>query len=126
MPDYKKLLASVGVAFEQLKLNQASLGAKLDASFKIISNPFKDSAAYKAGLEKDDTILSVNGIAIEGSTTDFLAQFKPNQTVKVVFKRFNTEKQTQLTFDRDVSYTTELLDKTTKKTLSRREKWLKI
>jgi len=128
MPDYKTLFASVGVAFEQTKLNEVSLGVRLNTKWKISSNPFKDGAAYKAGLENGDKIISINGVAMteEVSPTDYLAQFKPNQTVTVIFKRFEEQKETQLTFDTNASYITLLLENVSKKVNNRRNEWLKI
>ena len=126
MPDYKMLLASVGVNFEQTKLEEASLGTGLNDKFVISSNPHKGSAAYKAGLENGDEIISINGIAVSPETkpADYLVQFKPAQTVTVVFKRFGTEKDTQLTFDANASYSTSLIEKVKKKIETKRAAWL--
>jgi len=126
MPDYKTLLASVGVNFEQAKQEEASLGTDLNDKFVISSNPFKGSAAYKGGLENGDEIISINGIAIAPQTksADFLAQFKPAQTVSVLFKRFGTEKETQLSFDANASYSTSLIEKVKKKIVIKRGAWL--
>ncbi len=126
MPDYKKLFESVGVTFEQAKLVEASLGVRLNADFKLVSNPHKGSAAYKAGLENGDQLISVHDMAItpEMKSTNFLTQFKPNQTVTVVFKRFNEQKETQLTFDANPSYTTTLQEKVKKRIEKKRGAWL--
>ena len=126
MPDYKTLFASVGVNFEQTKLEEASLGARLTDDFKIKSNPFKGSAAYNAGLENGDQILSINGVAIilETKPTEYLAQFKPKQTVTVVFKRFDQQKETKLTFNANPSYSTSLSEKVKKKVVTKRGAWL--
>ena len=126
MPDYRTLFESVGVTFEQTKLAEASLGVRLNANFKLVSNPFKGGAAYKAGLENGDELISVNGIAIasETKTSDFLLQFKPNQTVTIVFRRFGKQKETQLTFDANPSYSTSLLEKVKKKIEKKRRAWL--
>jgi predicted metalloprotease with PDZ domain len=126
MPDYKTLLASVGVNFDQTKQEEASLGAVLNDLFVISTNPFKGSAAYNAGLENGDEILSMNGIAITPETkpSDYLAQFKPAQTVIVVFNRFGKQKETALTFDADASYSTSLIEKVKKKIEAKRGDWL--
>jgi predicted metalloprotease with PDZ domain len=126
MPDYKTLLTSVGVNFEQTKQEEASLGAVLNDLFVISTNPFKGSAAYNAGLENGDEILSMNGIAITPETkpSDYLAQFKPAQTVIVVFNRFGKQKETALTFDADASYSTSLIEKVKKKIEAKRGDWL--
>ncbi len=126
MPDYKTLFESVGVTFEQAKLAEASLGVRLNGDFKLVSNPFKGSAAYKGGLENGDQLISIHGIAITPETKplDFLAQFKPNQTVTVVFKRFDQQKETQLTFDPNPSYSTTLQEKVKKRIEKKRTAWL--
>ncbi len=126
MPDYKALFTSVGVTFDQAKLMDASLGARLSSKFIISSNPFKDAAAYNAGLEKGDQIISINGIVITPETKParYLAQFKPDQTVKVVFKRFGIEKETELSFDSNTSYFTSLQEEVKKKNLKKRNAWL--
>ena len=127
MPDYKTLLASVGVNFDQLKLNEVNLGAKLNDKFIISSNPFKESAAYKAGLEKGDKIISINGISLipDSKPSDYLAQFKPAQTVTMIYERFGAQKETQVTFDANASYSTSLIEKVKKKIGSKRGAWLK-
>lgn len=126
MPDYKSLLASVGVNFEQTKQEEASLGVKINTKFVLSSNPFKGSAAYKAGLENGDELLSINGIVIgpETKPADYLAQFNPAQTVTVVFKRFGVQKETQLTFDANASYSTSLIEKVKRKIETKRVAWL--
>ena len=126
MPDYNTLLASVGVTFEQSKLAEASLGARLNGKFKISSNPYKGSAAYNAGLENGDELISINGIPVTPETkpTAYLAQFKPTQTVIVVFKRFGKQKETSITFDANASYATSMLEKVKKKVATKRGEWL--
>jgi len=126
IPDYKTLLASVGVNFDQTKQEEASLGTGLNDKFVIKSNPFKGSAAYKAGLEKGDEIISIDGIVItpEIKPSEYLAQFKPLQTVIVIYKRFGVQKETALTFDANASYSTSLMEKVKKKIEAKRGAWL--
>lgn len=126
MPDYKTLLASVGVNFEQTKQDEASLSVSLNDKFVISSNPYKGSASYKAGLENGDKIISINGIIItpESEPSDYLLQFKPAQTVTMVFIRFDTQKETQVTFDANASYSTFLIEKVKKKIEAKRGVWL--
>tara|TARA_R110002073_G_scaffold4213_3_gene28033 strand:+ start:10003 stop:11799 length:1797 start_codon:yes stop_codon:yes gene_type:complete len=126
MPNYKALFESVGVAFEQSNLDKAALGVYLDGDYKVSSNPFKGGAAYKANLEKGDEIISINGVAVDSTIkpSDLLLQFKPQQKVAVVFKRFGVQKETTLTFDANTSYTTRLIEKVDKKTAQKRTEWL--
>jgi len=126
MPDYKLLFASVGIVFEQTKLNETSLGVKLNDTFKVTSTPFDGSAAYKAGLEKGDEIISINSVLVSNGIKplDYLSQFKPQQTVTIILKRYGEQKEVQLTFDTNLFYTTKLLEKVKKKIVTKRGKWL--
>lgn len=125
MPDYKTLFAAVGVSFEQSKMNEASFGARVNKGFRIASNPIKGGAAYNAGLEIGDRLLSINGIDTKQlKSSDFLSKFKPNQSVKVKFDRFGEEKETSITFLPNKSYVTALIEKSKKKTISNRNDWL--
>ena len=128
MPDYSTLFASVGIAFEQPNIDKVSIGVKLNDKFWVTSNPFQGSAAYKAGLENRDEILAINDIQVSSATNQalFLSQFKPGQTVNIVFKRFGNQKETQLTFDADVSYATRLVEKVSKKVADKKRAWLGI
>lgn len=122
MPDYKSLFASVGVSFEQPNLDKVSLGVRLNDAFKLSSNPFEGSCAYKAGLENGDTIISINGITTSNSKPlTYLSQFKPNEKATIIFKRDGKQQKTQLIFDADKSYTTFIDKKENKK----RKNWLK-
>lgn len=125
MPDYKTLLASVGVSFEQSKQNELSLGARV-RNFKVVSNPSHGGAAFKAGMAYGDEIVSIDGKPITSETkqADYFAQFKPNQTVKVIFKRFGEQKETTFTFDANNSYSTSLEEKIGKKSKAKRKSWL--
>lgn len=125
MPDYKALFASVGVSFEQSKMNEASFGARVNKGFRIASNPVKGGAAYNAGLEIGDKILSIDGIETKQlKSSDFLSKFKPNQSVKVKFDRFGEEKETSITFLPNKSYVTKLIEKSKKKVVTHRNNWL--
>jgi predicted metalloprotease with PDZ domain len=128
MPDYSTLFASVGIAFEQPNIDKVSIGVKLNDKFWVTSNPFQGSAAYKAGLENRDEILAINDIQVSSATNQalFLSQFKPGQTVNIVFKRFGNQKETQLTFDADISYATGLVEKVSKKVADKKRAWLGI
>lgn len=128
MPDYSTLFASVGIAFEQPNIDKVSIGVKLNDKFWVTSNPFQGSAAYKAGLENRDEILAINDIQVSSATNQalFLSQFKPGQTVNIVFKRFGIQKETQLTFDADISYATGLVEKVSKKVADKKRAWLGI
>ena len=125
-PEYNELFASVGVVFEQTKLNETSGGVRIDDNFKLVSNPIKGGAAYNAGLENGDELISFDSIAISKGIKPltYFAQFKPKQKVTVLFKRFGEQKETQLTFDANTSYSTSMIENITKKVATRRSEWL--
>ena len=129
MPDYKTLLASIGITFDQLHTNEAYLGTNLNFNSGrcfISNNPFEGSAAYKAGLDKGDELISMDDHLPSAvlNIDEFLSQFAPGQTVKVIYKRFGEIKETELTFGSDPSYTTSINEKAGKKELAKRNAWL--
>jgi len=129
MPDYRSLLHSVGIDFIQDKNKEAYLGASIrlqSKKWKISSNPFNGKAAYNAKLSFGDEIISIDNkpLTAETNLNEYLAQFKPNQTVKVVFNRYGVQKETNLTFDANPSYSTRLIEEIDKKTKKRRDNWL--
>ena len=124
MPDYKTLLASVGVNFEQSNLNGLALGALL-SNFKVRSNPIEGGAAFKAGLSVGDEIITMDDKPIgDLKQAAYFGQFKPMQTVKLIFKRFGEVKETQFTFDANEEYSTSLQEKVGKNIEGNRKSWL--
>lgn len=125
MPDYKTLFSSVGISFVQDKKDELSLGARF-SGFKVSSNPIVGGAAYKAGLSVGDEFVSINDqlITAETKPSEFFGQFRPNQTVKLIFKRFGKQKETMFTFDSNRDYTTKLQEKVTNREKKSRDNWL--
>jgi len=129
MPDYKHLLQSVGIDFIQDKNKEAYLGTSIrlqSKKWKISSNPFNGKAAYNAKLSFGDEIISIDNkpLTAETNLNEYLSQFQPNQIVKVVFNRYGVQKETNLTFDANPSYSTRLIEEVDKKTKERRDRWL--
>lgn len=130
MPDYEELFASVGISFTQNKLENAYLGARIQVKnqkWLIGSNPYIDSALYNAQLSYGDEIVSIDGKLTNGkiNPVDFLKMFQPQHSVKVIFNRSGEQKETQLIFKENPSYTTSLIEEIDKKVLLKREDWLK-
>jgi predicted metalloprotease with PDZ domain len=130
MPDYKSLLGSVGINFNQKNKSEADFGALLQLKnnqWTISSNPIINRAAYKAGLSIDDEILTINDKPLNADINirDYLTQFQPNQTVIIKFKRYNLEKITELTFNSNLSYVTSLNKNATHSIIQQRNDWLK-
>ena len=135
MPKYHELFSSVGVVLSQDD-NTAYFGAAVsitdDLNGKIQSNTKIGSPAYKAGLDKDDVITSINGKPFpNGIQFDaFVKKFKPNDMLSVTYLSDGQEKNTELILESDPSYAISLQekngDKLSKKVLKERKDWLKI
>jgi predicted metalloprotease with PDZ domain len=133
MPDYEKLLASVGVVLKQ-NSDSPYLGFTLKSNENsILKNNTKiGSSAYLAGLTKGDEIITINGTAFPNQIDfkDFIKRFKIGDRVSVQFKRFGEEKSTDLTVGADSTYSIYLQGKegeeVSSEVLSNRKEWLKI
>ena len=135
MPKYAELLSSVGVNLSQ-EPNAAYFGAAVsitdDLNGKIQTNTKIGSPAYKAALDKDDIITSINGKPFpNGVQFDvFIKEFKPNDKLSVTFLRDTQERNTEVILESDPSYTISLQEKNgeklSKKVLKARNNWLKV
>lgn len=126
MPDYDRLLKQVGMTLETK--NDIDFGATV-RSQKIMDNPKIGSAAYEAGLQKDDKILMIDTIAYEGSANinSILSTFRQDDIIKITFERFGIPMETMLKVKPSVSYNLNVMDeKELSKTIKeKREHWLK-
>lgn len=126
-PDYQKLFESVGVKMEQ-KTEKDYFGAALrpnEEGLEITRNTFKGGPAYEAGLDSGDIIISLNGNTV--TSTDDLNSVLQNDedgNVKVVFKRFGNEKETEVSLDTNPAYSISLDENASKEALKNRKKWL--
>ena len=130
MPDYQKLLASVGVDFKQVNQKKTYLGAYLDVRNQgamLVAQPIEGSAAYQAGLAKGDKLTSIAGkpIAGDANAQNLLAAYKPGEKLKVAFERFAKTRTAELTLQGDAAYATELVEgKISGKVEEKRRGWL--
>lgn len=130
MPDYEKLLESVGVTFRPANQKKAYLGAYLDVrdqAATLVAQPIEGSAAYQAGLAKGDKLTSIGGKPITGeaNSQNLLAAYKPGDKVKVEFERFGKSRTAELTLQADASYATQLVEgKISAKVEKKRHDWL--
>jgi predicted metalloprotease with PDZ domain len=104
MPDYEKLLNSVGVSLEKSSPGKAYLGSsakKTDAGLVLNSYTRIGTPAYKGGLESGDLILSMDGktFAEVEALVAFISECKPGQEILVKYKRRNEERQTKITLE---------------------------
>ncbi|TDB67342.1 M61 family metallopeptidase [Arundinibacter roseus] len=129
MPDYKRLLAGVGVDFAQKDASRAALGVSLQVQNEaatLVSHPTQGSAAYAAGLTKGDRIVSLGYKPIAPGTTaeKLLAEFKVGETVEVGYERFGKKQTTSLTFQADPSYRTSLQVSPSAAAQKKQKEWL--
>ena len=133
MPDYKPLLASVGLSLAQS--SEAYFGAHINQNAErtyIDRNTFIGSPAYEAGLEKGDILTTINGNPITGNTpfNDIIKNLKVGDVVTVGYTRFDKESSTKVTLGSNPTYTITtseaLNEKPSKKALKRRKEWLKL
>ncbi len=97
LPDYKALLAKVGVKLELAESNKASLGEtirKRDTEWRMTGNATVGSPLYKAGIESEDVFISIAGTALSSveNIDEILDAFRPWNTIKVVVERWGEEK----------------------------------
>lgn len=82
------------------------IGARVRSidDFVVISEPFKDFPAYKAGLRAGDVILQVDGKDVKGKTTSELSKIlkgNPGTDLTVKIQRPGTEDPFDVTFKRE-------------------------
>ena len=84
------------------------------------------SSAYDAGLEKGDKLLKIGNTTLnnDSNINDVISQYKPNDTVAVVYERFGVQRETQLTFKADPTYSISLSEEDNVSTKANREAWL--
>ena len=130
MPDYTSLLASVGIELSDQYDDRPSYGAVIENKnnkWLITSNPRQNSSFYNGGLAKGDEIISINGKLTNNKVkpNEFLNAYKVGNSVKVVFNRFENQYKTEITFDKDPSFKTTLIEQISKEVRQRQNSWLK-
>jgi predicted metalloprotease with PDZ domain len=133
LPDYEKLLGSVGIAYAQAQPS-SYLGAsieKRDSALVIAGYSAVGGPAYNAGLERDDQILSIDNQKFVSAQdlTAFIAKMAPGTLVKVTFLRNGTTRTVDMTVAAMPAKKTTLFEEAGrtagKATVARREAWLK-
>jgi predicted metalloprotease with PDZ domain len=105
--DYEALLARAGLAWRRvaagrpflglLHIQDGSGGARITAAVPL------DSPAYKAGLDRDDLIVSVGNAAVR-SAADFVRALetrKPGDVIPLAYERHGQRATTTITVDED-------------------------
>jgi predicted metalloprotease with PDZ domain len=125
MPAMQRLFESVGVSLSQ-DASKASFGVAV-TNGAITRNTTIGTAAYKAGLEKGDKIISVNNTPItkENSFSDMITDLRPNDVLNITYERYGVTKETSATLQQDPSYTIEINPSQTDRLIvKRRNLWL--
>lgn len=134
LPDYEKLLASVGITYAPAG-TASWIGASLekrDSLIAISSYTPIGGPAYKAGLEQGDRITQVNN-TVYSTPEELLAavgKLPANTRVKVDFIRHGTRRTIELITETDPGKKTGLFEDIGKKpdnaTAKRRNDWLSV
>jgi predicted metalloprotease with PDZ domain len=130
LPDYKKLLANVGVKLSKANPGKATLGTRIyikDGKGKLSSNALIGSPIYKAGIEAEDEIISIAGTNLKDveNVNEILKNYKPGDEITVTFTQWGQEKSVKLTLAEDAALKVELNPKAGKKEAQRQKAWLK-
>jgi predicted metalloprotease with PDZ domain len=135
MPDYKSLLESVGVVIARdREIPYLGVDALLDGdgNGSITSNAKIGSPAYKAGLDKGDVIIFINGAGFphKQQFADYIKQFKISDTLQISFERFGIPKKVSVVLEADPDYSIQLMETAGKEPSNtqkqNRKEWLKI
>ncbi len=134
MPTYEALLNTVGIDLVQ-NTNVPYFGAAVsitdNLNGELRTHTKIGSPAYRAGLEKGDLIVTINGETFpNGKQFDaFIKEFKVGDVLDILFERFGERKTTKVTLEADPTYFISLQEKTevipSKKVLRARKDWLK-
>jgi carboxyl-terminal processing protease len=72
--------------------------------YVVISEPYENFPAQKAGLMAGDKILEINGVNAKGKTTEEVSKVlkgQPNTSVTILIERPHSQKPFEVTFDRE-------------------------
>lgn len=124
MPDYGRLFKTVGISLTTND-ERVSFGAFV-RNQDIVANVTIGSSAYEAGLEKGDKLLKIGDTTLsnDSNINDVISHYKPSDTVTVVYERFGVQRETQLAFKADPTYSISLSEEEDADTRANREIWL--
>ena len=91
----------LGVSIESVTASTARRVGLNDISGVLIVNIQEDGAAQKAGIQYDDIILKVNGVAVAEANQlqEKVAMFRPNDEITLTIWRDNEEVQTRVVLE---------------------------
>lgn len=100
--DYVSLLAKVGLELRKAEPGKASLGnlrfhSNSRGTKNVVSSAIiKETAAYEAGIEIGDSILSIGNDALNGNLDEILKKYKPGQELSITFEHKGKVKSSTL------------------------------
>ena len=128
MPDYENLFATVGLQIKRASKN-AFFGTSVrnnDDGFFVSSNPQKHTPAYKAGLDRGDKIISVNGTPLNSDITwkEELEKYSLGDTLELEIERYGNKLQKTVILEADPEYIISIDENAPQKAVRTREEWL--
>lgn len=107
VPEYEKLLAPAGLLLRKAKQGKASFGSAsiiFDGGKAMLrSGTLLESPFYKAGLDRGDRIMKIDGMTIAGSKDldSLLTKHKPGEVVKIEYESRDTLHTVSVTLEED-------------------------
>ncbi len=128
MPDYKKLLSTVGIYLKSKK--EAYIGAEVEFTknglARVSEYTRQDTPAYIAGLEKEDIILSIGNKSFSNLEQyyEVINKYRPGKKTILKFKRNGEDKTIYVTMGENPEIEVTEYSNPNKKMLLNRENWL--
>ena len=128
MPNYSPLFKSVGIVLKQESTNVV-LGIST-SNGTVTNNAKKGSAAYTAGINKGDQILSIDNhvVSNRNSVRTILSNYKAGKTVTVKYSRHNKLRTAKIKLIKDPRYSISTFEKAglevAPEVLKKRKEWL--
>lgn len=130
MPDYEQLFKNMGLNFEQVSPDLASLGGNVinqNGRFRLTANALIGSPVYNAGIEREDVFISIDGRTLRSNedVSVALTDRKPGDTVEVVIERWGERMTKQVTLSSPSGYRTRVNENATAEEVARRNAWVR-
>ena len=131
LPDYQQLLETAGVSLEKANADKAVLGTSIaieNGVGKLRTNAIVDSPIYDAGINRNDNIISIDGVLISEveSVDEILSTHKPGDRIDILFNRMGEEYTVEVVLAEDPTIQTELDQTASSAQLQTRGSWLMI
>lgn len=127
MPDYEQLFESVGLKLERSS-KKAFFGPAVsedDAGVFISGNPAKSTPAYKAGLDKSDRIISVNGNPLDSKEDwENTLETLKEDIIEVKIQRYGKKIVIPVKLGQDPTYEISIDEIASKEAVVARNEWL--